>query len=63
MEDHYAVFHDNLEGIKDFHVSWNIYESGRREVMNFTYPDGFDLKGLKEILDEEMGIEMPISRK
>ena len=63
MVDQWSIYHDNLEGVKDLHISWSVYESGHREVVNFTYPDGFDLKGLKDLLDDELGIEMPTSRK
>lgn len=63
MEDHYAVYHDNLEGEKDLHISWNIYESGYCEVINFTHPEGFNLQELKDLLDDELGIEMPTSKK
>ena len=63
MVDQWSVYHDNLEGEKDLHISWNTYESGYCEVINFTHPDNFDLKELKDLLDDELGIEIPTSRK
>lgn len=63
LENQYSVYHDNLEGVMDLHISWSVYESGYVEVFNLEYPDGFNIQELKNVLEEELGIEMPTSRK
>jgi hypothetical protein len=62
MEYEWTIYHDALDGKKDLYIWWCNYESGHMRVHTVDYPEGFDIQGLRDLLEDEFGITMPTSR-